>query len=272
VLVDDFDLDGTDDLLAGQGVMLQGDTCVSTEDVLFLQRARDSSGPAFVAADASAGFGRSPAAEEGMRYPCYATRGAVRFDADLDGHLDVLLAGLEGSVRWHTEQTGSARGPRCTLRPEAFAVPTSGFGVEVRPAGDDGPWRRYEHTGQYLSTGPPWVIAPFPQGELRFASGAVVPFDCGDGHGPLSIAEPAWLTMRAASDAKPAVATVDLRGFDPPVATLALVAETGPERTRSACRAVGNARWACTLPNHATRFMLAPDARHIPRWWSAPSR
>jgi hypothetical protein len=69
-----------------------------------------------------------------------------------------------------------------------------------------------------------------------------------------------------------AVATVDLRGFDPPVATLALVAETGPERTRSACRAVGNARWACTLPNHATRFMLAPDARHIPRWWSAPSR
>ena len=41
----------------------------------------------------------------------------------------------------------------------------------------------------------PFVLSPWRSGHLRFPSGALVPYDCGDSTGAIVVEEPQWLSM-----------------------------------------------------------------------------
>ncbi len=181
-VVEDLDRDGREDLVLTQGVFeatraIDG-TAAPHPDLLFVQREPGTFSrieePTLVAADGA-----------------QLSRGAVSLDLDQDGLLEVFTA------RWQRtplllEEQPTDEPPRCSVRMLPRIVPAAGYGLasgRYRRA----PWTVERMAGQTALQPPNEFVTTLRAGWARFPSGAVMPFDCGDGAGPVVLEEPAWL-------------------------------------------------------------------------------
>lgn len=259
-LTDDWNRDGRADLFLSQGVISDWENGELTSDNIFLQ---DEDGRFVVQADALSDLGSSPSGTTAMAFPYYASRGAVRADLDHDGRGEILVASLEGHPRVYRERIRDGSDRRCTLIPHPSLVPTHGSGVAIR-AGDGSTWSFLDAHGQYLSAGASHIAAPFRSGELRFASGAVVPFDCGDDAGPLDIYEPQWLL--ASTDAGKVVVELDERVWLGDITTLSIVIRRSL-REMPCEQADDGPRWNCALTSDdVDQVMVVVNGTYIGRW------
>ena len=79
-------------------------------------------------------------------------------------------------------------------------VPTCGYGVAWRPPGETR-WREWDIQGHTRSSASAHVLTTSPEGELRFASGAIAPFSCVGQTGENRVDEPDWTASAALDDA-----------------------------------------------------------------------
>jgi hypothetical protein len=124
----------------------------------------------------------------------YSGRGLVKADLDSDGMLDLIQFGIDGRPRIHQEvPVLGGPPPRCTLIPRGRYVPAFGMGHDL--VGEDGIRRAWDVQGQMRVGASPFVLSPWRSGHLRFPSGALVPYDCGDSTGAVVVEEPQWLSL-----------------------------------------------------------------------------
>ncbi|MCB9507891.1 MAG: hypothetical protein H6698_06180 [Myxococcales bacterium] len=203
VVVEDFDLDGRDDIFVSRGeIRGQGDPEAHRHTILL-----QDSGGWWIRLEAGASS-ESPLPRAALGRP----RAAAKVDLDLDGTLELIVVST-GAPTWYRE---AAPGPRCTLRPHPRRHTTNGWGYATRrDAGD--PWRTRDVQGQTSLGTSPYVLTSALTGELRFPSGAVVGYDCGAGHA-LDVWEPEWLAVEQRGDV--VTARVDTPWLTEPVVEL----------------------------------------------------
>jgi hypothetical protein len=192
VVVDDFNRDGRDDILVSQGSLLMDDPTIYEAhfDALMIQR----EGARFSLHSEDVGLEPFTAADSSHWRNPYSGRAIVKADLDHDGMLDLIQFGLDGRPRVHRE-VPVLNGPdfRCTLVPKDRYVHAFGMGHEL--VGEDGIGRAWDIQGQLRVGASPFVVSPWRSGHLRFPSGALVPFDCGDSTGAVVVEEPAWFSL-----------------------------------------------------------------------------
>ncbi len=192
-LVDDYDRDGKDDLFLTQGMIYDpiGEGFNAHRDVVLLQRQER-----FISLSEEAGISSHNHQDSGHSRRLYSSRGAAKADLDHDGFLDLITVPMEGVIRLHGEVPTTQEVPRrCTLIPRNSLIPSFGYGYAVRHEGERR-WRRWDVQGQIRFGLSPWIVVTAPKGELRMPSGAILPYDCGLGTGPVIIEEPVWLEIR----------------------------------------------------------------------------
>ena len=258
VVVDDFNRDGLDDLLIAQGAIK---AMPAYEYAMHF--------PALLRQDARGRFalhsddvGLQPYSTEDSHleeYP-FAGRALLRADLDLDGFLDTIELGIEGAPRLHREVPQAGAQPRCSLAPRARYVPGFGVGFAFRSSPDEA-WRKWDSQGQLKSGTTPFLVSPWQTGELRFPSGAIRPYTCGEPHEVLLIEEPAWLE-HAVTDGELEVRILEggLTG------ALSVYAEPSAERFDAVDE--GDGRWSLRLPDATQRYMLRFGDRWLARWWT----
>ena len=261
IAVDDYNRDGRDDFMLNQGAvwMPSVDSHATHFDALFLQ----GDGARFALHSADRGLAPFTHADSRNEDRVYSSRALVKADLDYDGTLEFLSAGKEGAPRLHREVlTQSTLAPRCTLQPTSRYVHGFGVGYALIPPSDGIP-RQWDSQGEMRSGNSPFVVSPWTTGSMRFPSGAVVPFDCLGGAGPVNLEEPEWLSIEASGNA--VVVTVGDHGA--PGAVTALIQGTvdvlrGEE--------IDTGRWRLPLPENTQAFMLRFGDRWLPRWWERP--
>lgn len=258
IAVDDFDRDGRDDFMLAQGAVWQpGIDSHSTHfDALYLQT--DASRFVLHSAD----LGLTPFTHQDSRTEArvYSSRALLKADLDNDGHLDFLSSGKEGALRWHREvPTQASNTPRCTLVPRARYSPAFGVGHALIPP-DGSAARQWDSQGQLRSGTSPFVLSPWNTGELRFPSGASVPFDCQGTAGPLIVNEPEWLSIE--SDEEGVIVTLSSAA---PEAELQAIAY--PSKLMVGVADEGQRRFRLSVPPSSTKVMLRFGERWLPRWW-----
>lgn len=129
----------------------------------------------------------TPIAPELTQY----NRGAIVQDFDLDGRLDVYI-NQHGRAPVLYEERGGEHPPRCVLRFVPGVVPTAGPGIQTGRTAL-GPWDAAVLQGEMRLQAPLRAVVDDRTGFVRFPSGAVVPYDCGDTVGPHDVVEPDWL-------------------------------------------------------------------------------
>jgi hypothetical protein len=272
VVVEDLDRNGLDDLLVAQGMqppVLDNNPDAPQElyrqslpsfpkhhDQLLLQ----TEGGAFEAAGEARGLQPHSLADSGDDERVSASRGAVKADLDLDGHLEILLGALEGHLRLYSEEpTTTGDPPRCTLIPRPRVVPAVGYGYAVAdPA--MARWRRRDIQGQHRFGASPWVLSDLNQGFFRFPSGAVVAFDCDNTPGPLVVEEPDWVRVERQGP--------DLLVTFPDLAPTTLEAHV--RTPQGAYRAAVQPQpdgWLVQDIPQGEAVMLKLDGRWLQRWW-----
>ena len=195
IVVDDFDLDGRDDVFLAQGPLpglMNGQPQASWQahqDRIFLQRA-----DGFESFDQEVGIGQASTLDSMEPTRPFSSRGAARADLDGDGWLEILVAGLEGKLQIHSEQPLLDHPPRCHLIPVDRIVPGFGLGHAVAKP-NRRRWVQHDVQGQHRVSTSPWILAPMNKGWLRFPSGAQAQFDCQGQAGPLVIEEPNWIEL-----------------------------------------------------------------------------
>ena len=150
--------------------------------------------------------------------------------------------------------------PRCSLAPRARYVPGFGVGFAFRSSPDEA-WRKWDSQGQLKSGTTPFLVSPWPTGELRFPSGAIRPYTCGEPHEVLLIEELAWLE-HAVTDGELQVRILEggLTG------AVSVYAEPSGERFDAVDE--GDGRWSLRLPDATRRYMLRFGDRWLARWWT----
>ena len=269
VVIEDFNGDGTDDLLVTQGHMHLSASPLSNAarstlwhmnavDELWLQRADG----VMVARGSEAGLVQPVDGDDGQFGLPTASRGAMSVDLDGDGRLEVFVLQHVGAPRIYTDARPDAA-RRCSVRPRSRYVPVWGYGVGVRGEGE-ATFRYRRMHGQMNLGAPRLVLSDGPRGEVRFASGAIVPFDCTDGSVRVELAEPEWLGLSLAEGQL--TVSLDLAYFPEPV--------SGRAAFRNASGAVSIAPLTLTAngasivaPAGATAVMLEFDGRWIGRWF-----
>lgn len=207
VIVDDFNLDGRDDLfVANGGIMagphLESQSPAAHEDALLIQL------PGGDFSDVGSEHGvlpRGPA--DSLTDDAYRPRGAIKADLDLDGRLEIIEGARGGETRmYRVVEDGEPR--RCTIRLRPTVVSSAGFGYAVETAGRG--WRRWDVDGQYWLAAPPdSVVAPARTGRVRFPSGYVMPFECDGPVGP-TVLEPEWIEVANGADVRVEIARTDV--------------------------------------------------------------
>ena len=256
VVVDDFNRDGRDDLFIGQGsvkggrpheyrthfdaLMLQGTNrfdLYSDEVGITPLTTEDSNNDTFV----------------------YATRAVLKSDWDYNGHLDLISTGLEGAPRVHREvPLASDHPPRCTLIPRSRYVPGFGTGYRVRFGDRETAW---DSQGQIRSSTSPFIVTTTRRGELRFPSGQLVAFDCGDRVGPTVVVEPEWLTLRQTGTN---LSILTPQGH--PGGAISLWVE--PSGRRLPAESLSEREHRMVLPHGTERVMIRFGQRWLPLWFS----
>jgi hypothetical protein len=269
VVVDDFDRNGLDDIYVAQGDAWPGPAPDSPDqhDEVLLQAAGGE-------------FHRYSAAQLGLALhdpsdartedsmvgsQSYSSRGAVRADLDGDGRMEILTGGLAGVLRVQEETApdDSTEPGRCTLVPKPSVVPGFGTGFAVSGLAEGSGFRTFDIQGQFRFGGSPWLMTRFAAGFVRFPSGAVVPFDCRGGNGPVVVEEDEWVTIEWESAS--VTVQLDRPGGEPSDVRVAVRAGGGDVVVSSAARRDGG--WTIPLGPSAESIMLELDGRWVPRWW-----
>jgi hypothetical protein len=263
VLVDDFDRNGLDDLLVTQGsaspTAFEG--YAEHRDVLLLQGGAGE----FTQHSDDVGLGPPTHEDSGVEARVYASRGAARVDLDGDGRLEFVVTGLEGVTKLYTElPTNDNAADRCTLLPRPRVVPGYGVGYAVRRS-SDGIWHRRDMQGQPRFGSPSSILTSHARGQLRFPSGAIVPFDCSVGPHRLTVSEPDWIDVRADG--------AILVRLDTPWATDPIQVDVAIRDLHGQVRAtVAQLRddgvWWTPLRLGDDAAMIKIDGRWTARWWS----
>ena len=192
VVVDDFNRDGRDDLVVSQGSLLSDDPSIYEAhfDAVLIQR----DGARFSLHSEDVGIETFSREDSSHWANPYAGRGLLKADLDSDGMLELIQFGVDGRLRIHREVPvlGGAA-PRCTLVPKDRYVSAFGMGHDL--IGEDGIPRSWDVQGQLRAGASPFVVSPWRSGQLRFPSGAIVPFDCGESTGAVVVEEPEWLRL-----------------------------------------------------------------------------
>ena len=264
-LVDDLDRNGLDDLLVTQGMVASSapSDYMSHRDTALLQRA----GGLFTRQTDEAGLGAPSTEDSRSRALPFASRGAAKADLDGDGYLDLLIAGLEGVVKIHSEQPTEDNAPdRCALAPAPRVAPGYGLGFAVAALVDGSPdqWRRHDIQGQMRMGSGPHVLTTLTRGLLRFPSGAQVAFDCNGAPGPLRVSEPDWLGVERQGDAALVRIDADWLPGGPAEVVAAVKNDLGAVRRVTAQPAQG--RWRVPLRPDDAAILIRLDGRWVPRW------
>ena len=204
IVVDDFDGNGLDDFLVGQGSPVIAPTFAHFhhDDLLFLQR------PGGWFAEVATVYGIAPNRSEDSLSDerDYSTRSILRADLDLDGGLELVTSGLEGLPRVYTESPtfsdGSIR--RCTISARPRYAKTLGLGFRTLSDGDR-TWRRREVHGQPWGGPSPWLSVAHGSGIVRFPSGYEAPYTC-DETMFVEVTEPPWIVVTRPDDVSVEVA------------------------------------------------------------------
>ena len=262
VVVDDFDLDGRDDVFVGNGAV-PGHTPADFAMHLDLMLLQKEAGR-FAWHSSDIGIDPFTTQDTGHAERTYATRAVVKLDLDLDGRIDIVSAGMEGAPRIHREvPILNHNVSRCTLVPVARYVPGHASGYQLILPGDPRP-RQWDSQGQVRSGTSPHILTPAPQGTLVFPSGAKVDYDCTDRFRPLLVVEPRWLGFDRVGE------RLELTlGPEAPADDVSVLIE-GQELTPASPERDGV--WSLPVPSEGFRFMLKFGERWTPRWFETPAR
>ncbi len=189
VAVEDFNRDGYDDLLVGQG-SVGPEPFPLHDDVLFLQ----DEGGNFRALTEEVGIEEHGLTAASPLGGMQSTRGLTRVDLDLDGYLEILMMPQEGRPVLYREVPQKGASPRCTLRPRSRYVAAVGSGFALQEAGSSR-FARRDIQGQLRLGLSPWLISNTSSGKLRYPSGAIQTYDCEGTAGPIDLEEPEWIEI-----------------------------------------------------------------------------
>ncbi len=194
-------------------------------DLLAMQRIGDGEAIEFDVAEAP-----RPSAFSGFSNGLFHGRGAFLADVELDGTPDVVVYGAD--MRWedmeldwtarvtHFEIDDATVPPVCTVIPRPWLVRTAGTEIELRERFDDH-WRQPNVGGQINVGTSPWLLSAQGAGDLRFPSGAVVPFDCDGTPGPVEVFEPiGWMSLADEPDRATVCVDISAWGSTPQGATM----------------------------------------------------
>ena len=188
VVPGDWDDDGDDDVVLTFGRFTRAferDDAVS-RDTLFLQNV--DTGAFEPATNARLRFEPHTAHRDALTGATRVSRAAIQLDIDGDQRLELVIASVNGPPFVYQHLGAS---PRCTLRPTSRYVASWATGYEVKRGAW---WVPLGGHGEVLSSDGPWLVVPSTSGQLRFPSGGVVDYDCGDA-GTIDVVEPEWLSF-----------------------------------------------------------------------------
>lgn len=192
-VVDDFDVDGRDDLLvtAGSVPAFSAAHWASHQDMVLQQ------GPGGLFYRHATGVGLEthfpPPALAAT--PALGSRGVLRADLDGDGGMELLFGVADGAPRLF-ELAGGA--PRCSVWVRSAVVPSAGWGVAV--SSDGSTFVEHEVQGQFRAMATRVLTPPWSAGWVRFPSGAVAPYACGPEEWLVEVVEPDWLSATVEPD------------------------------------------------------------------------
>lgn len=258
-VTEDLDGNGSDDILVTQGLLPSGEVhWAAHANLALVQNGRGG----FVALSEAAGLRPSFPPAEGVGTPARSSRGILRADFDGDGALEFVLLSYDGPPEVYRLETG---GERCTVFAEPSVVPSLGWGVGYGPTAT-GPWAMRHIQGQLRVSDTNAVYPPAPSGFLRFASGAVVPYDCSATR-RVSMEEPDWIGIRAGQGDEPgrAVAWVDPAYAPGSITAWAERDQTGLETVfvpSSADRPT-----EVEIGPTAVAIMVQVNGQWVGRWW-----
>ncbi len=256
VVVDDFDLNGLDDILVTNGSFGRDQSGPVHFDSFFLQRQGRG------LEEITQGLGLPVEGEP------ISTRATVKADLDLDGRMDLISMVGDGAPRFMALEADPQEPLRCTLRPRSFYVPTHGFGHSIAPEGTD-QWRHWDLQGQTRMSTSSHILSPWQRGRLRFASGAVVAYDCGQTPGPVDLVEPQWLTVEANEEGVFVVVDGSVLEREPQTIQVALRGAQLPS-TQVDAVAQEPGRWRIAVLEGSAEAMVRVDGRWVARWLALP--
>ncbi|MDE0881270.1 MAG: FG-GAP-like repeat-containing protein, partial [Myxococcota bacterium] len=258
VVVDDFNRDGRDDLYVSQGSVKSARLYDynSHFDALLLQNAQGS----FVWHGSDLGIEPFTTEDSGNETFPFASRATLKTDLDYDGHLDLVGLGMEGYPRLHREvPLTPAVEPRCTVIPMTRYAPGFGTGFALIQEGQAP--RKWDSQGQLRSSASPFVVSPHNSANLRFPSGAVIPFNCQGTSGPMILVEPEWLHLSL----NESLLTLRMTEARPEGELTVLI---DPSGTLESVEFISENESRLQLPEQAQRVMLRFGSRWLPRWFT----
>jgi hypothetical protein len=193
------------------------------------------------------------------RYPVPpAGRSVLRWDADLDGRLDIIINYHLGPPETYTLDELPTR---CTIRPR----PTTVMSMNAGFAHDrgDGIWRSWDHGGQHRASPPSTLVVPGDVVRFRFPSGAIVPVRCSEGT-LQEVVEPSWVER----DADGSMIRIDAAGAG--LETISSVRALWRDGTESGLVELlptdGGLGWALPVGLASAEVMIEIDGRWLWRW------
>lgn len=269
VVVDDFDRNGLDDIYVAQGAPWPGppEEEVDQHDELLMQVA----GGTFERLKAEeVGLvlhgpedARSPESDIGVQR--YSSRGSVRVDLDADGRMEFLTGALAGIVRVQEEDEAPDETPRCTVIPRPSVVPTMGTGYAVSGLAEGSGFRHYDIQGQMQFGASPWLLTRYTSGRVRFPSGAILPFDCDGGPGPVEVVEPEWLTVVWGDDVE---VSIDRPGA--PATTVRFAGRLRSGSVRFFEPEGADGVYTASVGGATQAVMVELDGKWVGRWFARP--
>ncbi len=198
VLTADLNGDRLDDLIIGQGTVYYrfAPGTDPHRDRVALQRSDGS----FEVLPLETVLATPEVVPTGLALGAWSTRGGFLFDADLDGGMELILAGAEGPPRLYAEDVASPDDRRCTVIPRPRVVLAEGSGYEFL-ADESSPASLRSLRGQVFTGPPSSLLAASYETIIQFPSGARVPFECPElGQRVVEVNEPDWLQVTRAGD------------------------------------------------------------------------
>jgi hypothetical protein len=267
----DFNFDGNDDLFVSQGSMRLGPPSEGerAEPAFFDQRdqlmVQDDTGM-FHTFGSDVGIplpARDPDSETAQPR---ASRALAFVDFNLDGVGEIFLLPYLGFSRILSTVSDEPYS-RCTLIPKSRYIPVYGDGYLVR-RNEESEFRSRQLQGHMQLGRPNAILVEGRSGELKFPSGAIVPWSCDYGDPVTTVVEPEWLGW-AFEDGTLTV-TIEEEFFDgveqvtgffrtspsEPALKLALTASDGEEGV-----------FAAPIADASAEFMLRIDDKFVGRWF-----
>jgi hypothetical protein len=256
MVVDDYDADGRDDVFVVHG-MVPDSNVQSHASHRHVQAFQSAEGTFELEFE---GFGVSlPEERPTTRHPVPpAGRSALRWDADLDGRLDLIINYHLGPPELYTLSEAATR---CTLRPRPSTVNAMNAGY-AHDRGD-GVWRSWDNGGQHRASPPSTITVPADTVRFRFPSGASIPIRCTDGPYQV-ITEPDWL--RRVPDSDVVVIDAQLADMEPLLSVRALWRNQTEQGLVELTPTDDRTRWLLPDLPDASEIMVELNGRWILRW------